>query len=48
MALKAGDLTSSDQLSMLDSYQSYGHALLAAGRLQEALAAEDKAEAFSL
>jgi TonB family protein len=43
MALKAGDLTSSGQLSMLDSYQSYGHALLAAGRLQEALAAEGKA-----
>jgi TonB family protein len=43
MALKAGGLTSSDQLSMLDSYQSYGHALLAAGRSQEALAAEDKA-----
>jgi TonB family protein len=43
MALKAGDLTSSDQLAMLESYQAYGHALLAAGRLQEALAAEDKA-----
>jgi TonB family protein len=43
MALKAGDLSSSDQLAMLESYQSYGHALLAAGRLQEALAAEDKA-----
>ena len=43
MSLKAGDLTSSDQLAMLDSYQSYGHALLAAGKLQEAFAAEDKA-----
>ncbi len=43
MSLKAGDLSSSDQLVMLESYQSYGQALLAAGRLQEALAAEDKA-----
>jgi TonB family protein len=43
MSLKAGDQTSSDQLAMLDSYQSYGHALLAASRLQEAFAAEDQA-----
>jgi TonB family protein len=43
MSLKAGDLTSSDQLAMLESYQAYGHALLAAGKLQEALATESKA-----
>lgn len=42
-ALKTGNVTPSDQLCTLDSYQSYGHALLAAGELQEALAAENKA-----
>ncbi len=42
-ALQAGDLTSSDQLALLDSHQSYGHALLVAGRLQDALDEEDKA-----
>ena len=43
MSLKAGDLTSSDQLAMLDSYQAYGHALLAAGNAQQALIEENKA-----
>lgn len=43
MTLKAGDLTSSDQLAMLDARQMYGHALLAAGRLDEALAEENSA-----
>jgi TonB family protein len=42
-ALRAGDLTSSDQLALLDSHQSYGHALLGAGKLQDALIEEDKA-----
>jgi TonB family protein len=42
-AVQTGDLTPSDQLALLDSHQSYGHALLAAGRLQEALIEEDKA-----
>ena len=43
MSLKAGDLTSSDQSAMLDARQSYGHALLAVGRLDEALAEENSA-----
>jgi TonB family protein len=43
MSIKAGDLTSSDQLAMLESHQAYGHALLTAGKFQEALAEEDKA-----
>lgn len=43
MSLKAGDLTLSDQLTMLDSHEEYGEALLAAGKLQEALAEENKA-----
>jgi TonB family protein len=42
-ALQAGDLTSSDQLALLDSHQSYEHALLSAGRLQDALTEEEKA-----
>lgn len=42
-ALQAGDLTPSDQLALLDSHQSYGHALQVAGRLQDALVEEDKA-----
>jgi hypothetical protein len=41
-ALQAGDLTSSDQLALLDSHQSYGHALLAAGRLRDALVEKAK------
>ena len=43
MSIKAGDFTSSDQLAMLDSHQSYGHALLLAGKPQEALAEENEA-----
>jgi len=43
MSLAAGDLTSSAQLAMLESRQSYGQALLVAGRMQEALAEENKA-----
>ena len=43
MSEKAGDLTSSDQLGRLDSYQLYGHALLMAGRAQEALDQENLA-----
>jgi TonB family protein len=47
MSLKAGDLTSSDQLGMMLSYQYYGHALLSAGRRQEALEQENLAIAES-
>jgi TonB family protein len=43
MSLKAGDLTSSDQLARLDAHQLYGHALLTAGRAQEALDQENLA-----
>lgn len=43
MSNKAGDLTSSDQLARLDSHQLYGHALLMAGRAQEALDEENMA-----
>lgn len=43
MSLKAGDLTNSDQLGRLDSHQLYGHALLMAGRAQEALDQENLA-----
>lgn len=43
MSLTAGDITQSDQLTMLLSYQDYGRALTAAGQFQEALAAEKKA-----
>jgi tetratricopeptide (TPR) repeat protein len=46
-SIKAGGLTSSDQLGMMLSYQYYGHALLAAGRPQEALEQEDLAIAES-
>lgn len=42
-ALQAGDLTPSDQLALLESHQSYGHALLVAGRLEDALVEEGKA-----
>lgn len=45
MSLKAGDLTSSDQLGRMDAHQLYGHALLLAGKAQEALAQEDLAVA---
>jgi hypothetical protein len=47
MSLKAGDLTSSDQLGIMLSYQYYGHALLSAGRPQEALEQENLAIAES-
>lgn len=40
MSLKAGDLTSSDQLARTGSYQLYGHALLLADKKQAALAQE--------
>jgi len=44
MSLKAGDLTSSDQLGMMLSYQYYGHALLLTGvRSHEALEQENHA-----
>ncbi len=43
MSFKAGDLTSSDQLGRLNSHQLYGHALLMAGRAQEALDQENLA-----
>lgn len=45
MSLKAGDLTSSDQLGRLLSYQYFGHALLMAGTVQEALEQENLAVA---
>jgi tetratricopeptide (TPR) repeat protein len=40
ISMKAGDLTSSTQLSRTGSYQLYGHALLLAGKKQAALAQE--------
>jgi len=43
MSIKAGDLTSSDQLARLESHQLYGHALLMAGRAEEALDEENLA-----
>jgi TonB family protein len=43
MSFKAGDLTSSDQVMRMDLHQLYGHALLMAGRAQEALDQEDLA-----
>jgi TonB family protein len=42
-SLKAGDLTNSDQLGRLESLQLFGHALLLAGRAQEALDQENLA-----
>lgn len=47
MSLKSGNLTSSDQLGTMLSYQYYGHALLSAGRPQEALEQENLAIAES-
>lgn len=47
MALKAGDLTGSNQLSLLDSHEEYGEALLLEGNLKEALAEENKAVALA-
>jgi len=46
-ALKAGDTNSSDQLGLMLSRQYYGHALILAGRFEEALAAENAAIAES-
>ncbi len=43
MSMQAGDITSSDQLGRMNSYQYYGHALLLLGRFQEALDQENKA-----
>lgn len=43
MSVKAGDLTSSDQLGRMDALQLYGHALLLAGRPEEALSEENRA-----
>jgi TonB family protein len=42
-SFKAGDLTSSDQLGRMDALQLYGHALLLAGKAEEALAEENQA-----
>lgn len=42
-SMRAGDLTSSDQLVRVDSHQYYGHALLLSGQLQQALDQENKA-----
>ena len=47
MSLKAGDLTPSDQLGLMLSYQYYGHALLSAGKPQEAIEQENLAIAES-
>jgi len=43
MALAAGDTTNSDQLSLMDAHETYGHALLDAGQLREAFAEENAA-----
>jgi TonB family protein len=43
MSFKAGDMNSSDQMGRLNAHQLYGHALLAAGRTQEALEQENLA-----
>ena len=43
LAEKAGDKNPKDQVAMLQSYESYGQALLLLGRGPEALAAENKA-----
>jgi TonB family protein len=43
MALKAGDLTNSDQLGLLNAHQYFGHALLDASRYDEALTQENLA-----
>lgn len=47
MALKAGDLTESSQLGLLDSHEEYGEALLLTGKLKEALAEENSAIAVA-
>jgi TonB family protein len=43
LSFKAGDLNSSEQLGRMDSHQLYGRALLAAGKVQEALEQENLA-----
>jgi TonB family protein len=43
LALKAGDTNSSDQIGIVLSHQYYGHALLLAGNLKDALAEENDA-----
>jgi hypothetical protein len=43
LAVKAGDQTPPDQIALLQSYESYGQALLILGRGPDALAAENKA-----
>lgn len=43
LALKAGDKTPPDQIALLQSWESYGQALLVIGRGPEALDAENKA-----
>ena len=43
MSFKAGDITSSDQLGRMDALQLYGHALLLAGKPEEALSGENQA-----
>jgi TonB family protein len=43
LAVKAGSTNSSDQIGMMLSHQYYGHALLLAGRLNDALAEENEA-----
>jgi len=43
MALIAGDITNSDQLSLLDAHEMYGHALLVVGQLSKALSEENAA-----
>ena len=43
MSISAGELTSSDQLMMIDSLESYGRAFLSSGQFQAAFDHEDKA-----
>ncbi|HVZ84694.1 MAG TPA: energy transducer TonB [Terracidiphilus sp.] len=43
MSIKAGDITSSDQLGMMNAHQLYGHALLLAGKPTDALEEENSA-----
>jgi hypothetical protein len=43
LALQAGDKTPPDQIALLQSYESYGQALLIVGRGPDALAAENNA-----
>jgi tetratricopeptide (TPR) repeat protein len=43
MSFQAGDLTNSDQLGRMDAHETYGHALLLAQRVEEALEQENLA-----